>query len=102
MYKSTSGAYPTVIKKNRIMKKGIGFSMLWIATQDNKSLVNVKEVTVNGKKIEGVIGSAFLDQWSKVLGKYESNERALVILGEIFTKIEENSGFSMTYTMPNE
>ncbi|MEC5423507.1 hypothetical protein QGM71_08360 [Virgibacillus sp. C22-A2] len=76
--------------------------MLWIATQDNKSLMNVKEVTVDRKKIEGVIGSTSLDHWSKVLGKYESNERALEILNEIFTKIEENNGISVTYTMPQK
>jgi len=76
--------------------------MLWIATQDNKSLMNVKEVTVDGKKIEGVIGSASMDYWDKILGKYESNERALEILDEIFTKIEENNGMSVTYTMPKK
>jgi len=76
--------------------------MLWIATQDDKSLLNVKEVTVDGKKIEGVIGSSSMDHWSKILGKYESNERALEILAEIFTKIEENSGVFVTYTMPKE
>ncbi|HLR68478.1 hypothetical protein [Virgibacillus alimentarius] len=76
--------------------------MLWIATQDKQSLVNVKEVTVNGKKIEGVIGSATLDEWSKVLGKYESNERALDILHEIFMKMEESSGISVTYMMPKK
>ncbi|XTP56815.1 hypothetical protein Q5760_10460 [Niallia sp. Krafla_26] len=76
--------------------------MLWIATQDNKSLMNVKEVTVDGKKIEGVIGSDSMNHWSKVLGKYESNERALEILDEIFTKIEENSGISVAYTMPKK
>lgn len=76
--------------------------MLWIATQDRKSLLNVKEVTVNGKKIEGVIGSSSMDHWSKNMGKYESNERALEILAEIFTKIEENSGVFVTYTMPKK
>ena len=76
--------------------------MLWIATQDNKSLMNVKEVTVDGKKIDGVIGSTSLDHWSKVLGKYESNERALEILEEIFKKIEENSGITVTYAMPKK
>ena len=45
------------------------FFMLWIATQDNKSLMNVKEVTVDGKKIQGVISSTSLDHWSKVMGK---------------------------------
>ncbi|PZX02456.1 hypothetical protein C7437_11148 [Psychrobacillus insolitus] len=76
--------------------------MLWIATQDDKSLINAKEITVDGKKIEGVIGSATMDHWSKILGKYESNERALEILDEIFTKIEESNGFSVTYTMPKK
>lgn len=79
-----------------------GFFMLWIATQNNKSLMNVKEVTVDGKKIEGVIGSAGMDHWGKVLGKYESEERALEILNEIFTKIEENSSISVAYTMPKK
>ena len=82
------------------MNERDGFFMLWIATQDNKSLMNVKEVTVDGRKIEGVIGSASIDHWSKVLGKYDSNERALEILNEIFTKIEENSGITVTYRMP--
>ncbi|GKU83988.1 hypothetical protein [Niallia sp. NCCP-28] len=76
--------------------------MLWIATQDDKSLINAKEITVDGKKIEGIISSAAMDRWSKVLGKYESNERALEILNEIFTRIEESSGFSVTYTMPKK
>lgn len=76
--------------------------MLWIATQDKKSLMNVKEVTVDGKKINGVIGSAAMDHWGKTLGKYASNERALEILDEILTKIEENNGISVTYTMPKK
>lgn len=76
--------------------------MLWIATQDNKSLIDVKEVTVDGKKLDGVIGSTSLDHWSKVLGKYESNERALEILEEIFKKIEENNGITVTYAMPKK
>jgi len=76
--------------------------MLWIVTQDDKSLINVKEVTVDGKKIEGVIGSASLDHWSKILGKYESKERALEVLDEIFTKIEGSNGTFVTYTMPKK
>jgi len=76
--------------------------MLWIATQDDKSLMTVKEITVDGKKIEGVIGSASLDHWSKILGKYESKERALEVLDEIFTKIEGCNGTFVTYTMPKK
>lgn len=75
--------------------------MLWISSQDNKSLMNVKEVTVDGKKIEGVIGSTSLDHWSKVIGKYDSNERALEIVGDIFKKLEETNG-TVTYSMPKE
>ena len=78
------------------------YSMLWITTQDKQSLISANEVTVKGKKIIGVIGSATLDEWSKDLGKYESNERALEILNEIFTKIEESSGISVTFTMPKK
>ncbi|MDK8641981.1 hypothetical protein ABER75_23250 [Niallia taxi] len=69
--------------------------MLWIMSQDKQSLINVKEVSVEGKKIVGTS-----NEWNKALGKYDSNERALVILHEIYTKIEENSGFSVTFTMP--
>ena len=76
--------------------------MLWIATQDDKSLINAKEITVNGKKIEGVLGSATMDYWSKTLGKYESNERALEVLKDIFTKLEESQSISVTYTMPKD
>ena len=73
--------------------------MLWISTQDNLSLINVKEVTVNGKKIKG---RSTLDEWSIDLGKYDSNERALEVLSEIFKKIEEKNGFSATFAMPKK
>ncbi|TRZ39713.1 hypothetical protein CEQ21_01855 [Niallia circulans] len=69
--------------------------MLWIMSQDKQSLINVKEVSVEGKKI---VGNS--NEWNKVLGKYDSNERSLDILNEIFTKIQENSGVSVTYSMP--
>jgi len=74
-----------------------GFTMLWIISQDKQILINVKEVTVEGKKIVGIS-----NEWGKALGKYESNERALEILNEIFTKIQENSDISVTYTMPKK
>ena len=76
--------------------------MLWILTQNKQSMVNVKEVTVKGKYIEGVIGSAFLDQWSKTLGKYESNERALEIINEIFVKMEEGNVSPVMFYMPEK
>jgi len=76
--------------------------MLWISTQDKQSVINVKEVTVKGKKIKGFVSGSNLDEWSKDLGKYESNERALDVLNEIFMKIEENNGISATFVMPKE
>lgn len=63
-------------------------------------MVNVREVTVNGKKIKGVIGTKVRYDWSKNLGKYESDARALEILNEIFRKIEEADGSHVTFTMP--
>ncbi|WP_369802877.1 hypothetical protein [Sporosarcina sp. P20a] len=74
--------------------------MLWILTQNKQSLMNVRDVSVKGKHIVGFIESSLLDQWNKSMGKYESNERAIEILEEIFSRIEESAGASVTYTMP--
>ncbi|WP_110929585.1 hypothetical protein [Bacillus massiliglaciei] len=76
--------------------------MIWIITQDKQSLMHVREVTVNGKKIEGSIGSGAVDEWGKVLGKYDSNDRALEVLNEIFLKIEASSHTNVTFTMPQK
>ncbi|MBY7145096.1 hypothetical protein KFZ56_18930 [Virgibacillus sp. NKC19-3] len=76
--------------------------MLWIATQDNKSLMNVKEITVNRKKVEGVIGSGAMAHWGKTLGTYETKERASEILNDIFEKMAESSSISVTYMMPKK
>lgn len=76
--------------------------MLWLITQDKQSLVNVKEVTIKGKKIEGIVGSSSLDLWSKDLGKYESQERAMEILIQITMKIEENNNVTMLFHMPEK
>jgi len=76
--------------------------MLWVITQNEKSLMNVKEVAVSGKYIEGVIGRGFINEWSKSLGKYESNERAVEVLKEIYMKIEESKSNSVSFTMPKK
>nr|WP_277717626.1 hypothetical protein [Priestia flexa]WEZ10411.1 hypothetical protein P5663_21010 [Priestia flexa] len=76
--------------------------MLWVFTQNKQSLVNVKEITVKGKNVEGVIGSSNLDQWSMVLGKYDSNNRALQIVEHIFLEIEESSNQYITFSMPKK
>lgn len=77
--------------------------MLWIRTQDKHKLLNIPGVTVKGKKIESIGGSGLLDGLdNNILGKYESNERALEVLNEILTKIEESTVVSVTFIMPKE
>lgn len=76
--------------------------MLWIITQNKKVLVNVKEVTVRGKVIEGVVSRSFFVYWSKVLGEYESTERAMEIVDEIFTKINQGNKTAITFSMPEK
>lgn len=74
--------------------------MLWVFTQNEQSLIHVHEITVSGKKIEGMIlGST---SWAKILGKYDSNERAAAILQDIVKVIEENQNGTMTYRMPQQ
>ncbi|CVN41282.1 hypothetical protein FBF75_16295 [Bacillus sp. S2(2019)] len=74
--------------------------MLWIFTQNEQSFVNVHEVTVTGKKIEGFIAGS--DSWVKTLGKYDSNDRASEILQDIVKVIEKNPNGTMTYRMPQQ
>lgn len=76
--------------------------MLWITTQDGNCLINPKEITVNGNKIEAVMSSVSLSVWGKELGSYESNERAQEILNKIFMKIEVSNGLNVTYKMPKQ
>ncbi|GLJ04553.1 hypothetical protein XJ18_01725 [Bacillus pumilus] len=74
--------------------------MLWIFTQNQQSFVHVHEVSVTGKKIEGMIAGS--DTWVKTLGKYDSNDRAAEILQDIVKTIEANQDATVTYRMPNQ
>ncbi|UYO36037.1 hypothetical protein NF868_02090 [Bacillus zhangzhouensis] len=74
--------------------------MLWILTQNKQSFVHVDEVTVAGKKIEGMIAGS--DTWDKTLGKYDSNDRASEILQDMVKTIEANHNATVTYRMPNQ
>lgn len=76
--------------------------MLWVITQSKKSLINVKEVTVKGKNIEGVIGRSFFTEWSRTLGRYNSNERATEILNELYKEMEEGNNLPITFKMPEK
>ncbi|MGD6974907.1 hypothetical protein ACQCU3_12850 [Bacillus altitudinis] len=74
--------------------------MLWIFTQNEQSLVHVHEVTVSGKKIEGMMMGN--DSLASILGKYDSNDRASEILQDIVKVIEKNPNGTMTYRMPQQ
>lgn len=74
--------------------------MLWIFTQNEQSLIHVHEITVTGKKIEGMIVGS--DSWIKTIGKYDSNDRASEILQDIVKAIEVNQGGTVIYRMPNK
>lgn len=76
--------------------------MLWILTQNKQDLMNVKSVAVKGKHVEGFVENSLLDQWNKVMGKYESNDRALEVLTEIFAKIDQSDGAAVTFNMPQK
>lgn len=76
--------------------------MVWILTQNKQHLMNVKNISVKGKYLEGFVENSLLDQWNKVMGKYESNERALEVLTEIFAKINESDAAAITFTMPQQ
>lgn len=74
--------------------------MLWILTQDKKSLIQVKEVTVQNKVIMAVISKSLWTEWTKFLGNFETHERALEVVHEIVTTMGENNGTACTYIMP--
>ncbi|WP_436374662.1 hypothetical protein [Cytobacillus sp. BC1816] len=74
--------------------------MLWVLTQDKRSLVNVKEVIVKGKTVEGIISRSFFVYWSRVLGEYDSYERALEVVKQIHKKLEDEENGSTSFSMP--
>ncbi|CAM3869369.1 hypothetical protein [Alkalicoccus chagannorensis] len=76
--------------------------MVWIRTQNGESLMQVREVTVKGRHLEGVIRRGFVGEWSKFIGKYESKDRALAVLQELYTTLEQQNGSGVTFTMPKE
>ncbi|MED4130620.1 MULTISPECIES: hypothetical protein [Shouchella] len=75
--------------------------MLWIMAQDKERISHVIEVSISGKKIMGV-GSAGLNEWGNLLGKYDSKERAMEVLEDIHRTIANSSQFAITYTMPTD
>lgn len=75
--------------------------MLWVITQNKKVLVNVKEVSVIDNRIEGVVSRSFFVFWNKVLGEYNTNERATEIIKEINEKLEKSNTVT-TFSMPEK
>lgn len=78
--------------------------MLWVMTQNKKNIINVKEIRVRDystyTKIEGIVNKGFLCTWSRVLGTYPSKERAFEVLTDMHNTIEDNTKYTVTYSMP--
>lgn len=74
--------------------------MVWIMTQYKNSLIHVKEVTVEGRCIVGIVNRGIFTEWSKTLGTYDSSDRAIEILGEIQVAIEKSNGNNPMFAMP--
>ncbi len=76
---------------------------LWIRNQDRKGLRSVRSIALKGKKVVGYtmsMGIAAPDQ--STLGKYETEERAMVVLDSIEKKIENSPGRIAVFDMPKE
>ncbi|MEH6989689.1 hypothetical protein [Cytobacillus firmus] len=71
-------------------------------TQDKRSLVNVKEVTVKGKTVEGIIGRSFFVYCLECQGEYDTHERTLEVVEQIHKKLENEEYGSTAYTMPDK
>ncbi|MFB9973969.1 hypothetical protein FPQ10_06840 [Allobacillus sp. SKP2-8] len=76
--------------------------MIWVKAQDQDSLLQVNQLLIKGKKIEGIIQWHPLQKWSEIVGKYDSEERAQAVLDDIFRVVEESNGHFVTYTMPEQ
>ncbi|ERN51137.1 hypothetical protein A33I_20915, partial [Alkalihalophilus marmarensis DSM 21297] len=46
------------------------------------------------------VSRSFFVYWSKVLGKYDTNDRAKEIINEIYSKIEQGNSSIITFSMP--
>ncbi|MEK3856322.1 hypothetical protein [Cytobacillus sp. FSL H8-0458] len=76
--------------------------MLWVKTQNKRSLVNVKEIAVKANAVEGIISRSFFVYWSRVLGEYDSNERALEVVEQIYKKLEHGGNGFAVFFMPDK
>lgn len=74
---------------------------MWIRSQDGKNLSNVKVVYVWGVQVYGLIDGT--NNGKGLLGKYETEERAIEVLNEIQLKITKPIPFdSPVYEMPEK
>jgi len=76
---------------------------LWIRNQNRKGLRSVRNLAVKGKKVVGYtvsMGIGATDQ--SILGKYETEERAMAVLDAIEKKIESSLARIAVFDMPKE
>lgn len=69
---------------------------LWIRSQDRMNLVKVNQISINYSNSKRIIANYIPDfvgtqgEYYEILGDYESKERALEVLDEIQSFIENN------------
>jgi len=72
---------------------------LWIRSQDKKILIKNDSLAIEVSGEYSVITNGY-----NILGKYRTEERALEVLDEIVSRIEENMNgpIQLVYQMPQE
>ncbi|MEN8154480.1 MAG: hypothetical protein ABFR75_10700 [Acidobacteriota bacterium] len=70
---------------------------LWIRTQDKKRIVCVESVALRGKNLK-----LYSQQYplGLLLGKYDTEERAMSVMDTIFTKLKSNGSADLLFEMP--
>lgn len=78
--------------------------MLWIMTQDKKTMIHVKEVTAaeGQNTVIGRVNKMAFGEWTEFLGHYDSEARTLEVVNDIFTMVKESDKLPVTYIMPEK
>ncbi|OWZ82910.1 hypothetical protein [Natranaerobius trueperi] len=63
--------------------------MVWVRSQDKRSLMNVQEFRVEGKRILGIAGYGSISEWVIVLGIYKTPKQSREVLDVIQIKIAD-------------
>lgn len=83
---------------------------LWIRSQDKMNLVKIRQISLNYQNNKQIIANYIPDfypnsgEYYEFLGVYKTKERALEVLNEIETEIQNYVGTTaqIVYEMPEE